>query len=325
MISSILIYKTDSKNPYENLAREKYLFDTLPQNALILYLWQNENTVVIGRNQNPWAECNCALLESESGHLARRLTGGGAVYHDVGNLNFTFICHAEDYDLSKHLEVIKNAAAKSGIETEISGRNDILASGRKFSGNAFYNSNGKSLHHGTILISADTEKMSRYLTPSQEKLKAKGVKSVRARVINLSEIAPTLTPEIMAQNMISAVSEIFPAAAITHSDTNEEAIEIIAKDFHDWNFRYGKTVAFSFSAKDKFDWGQADLSLDVKNGVISDAVMYTDSMDADLSDTVSSALKGIRLSRKEIESSLFSVLPEEIAFDILSTFIDQLL
>lgn len=325
MISSILIYKTDSKNPYENLAREKYLFDTLEKNTFILYLWQNENTVVIGRNQNPWAECNCARLESEGGHLARRLTGGGAVFHDVGNLNFTFICNEQDYDITNHLRLIQSAVAISGIKAEISGRNDILTDGRKFSGNAFLSSNGKKLHHGTILISADTEKMNRYLTPSQEKLKAKGVKSVRSRVINLSEIAPDLTPEIMAQNMISAVGEVFSEKVLPCPEPDRKIIEVITKDFYDWDFRYGKTVEFSFTAKDKFPWGEIDISLDVKSGIISDAVMYTDSMDADLSDIVSSALKNVRLSEQDINSALSSVLPNGIASDILSTLKEQVL
>ncbi len=325
MISDILIFKSSSLDPYSNLATEKYLFDTLPQDTLILYLWQNENTVVIGRNQNPWAECNCALLESEGGRIARRLSGGGAVYHDVGNLNFTFICHSADYDLSKHLKVIKNAAAKSGIETEISGRNDILAGGRKFSGNAFYNSSGKSLHHGTILICADTAKMSRYLTPSKEKLKAKGVKSVESRVINLSELAPLLTPEIMAENMIAAVGEVFSAKILPCPQPDSKKIEELSRDFYDWNFRYGKTVAFSFSAKGKFPWGQTELCLDVENGIISDAVMYTDSMDADLSDTVSTALKSTRLSADDVKSALSAVLADDIAGDILSTLKEQIL
>ena len=176
MIGKIEIYMSEDFNPYRNLATEKLLLDSVGEDSLILYLWQNEKTVVIGRNQNPLAECNCALLKEENGFLARRLSGGGAVFHDCGNLNFTFLCCTENYDLEKQLRVIQKACEMAGIHAELNGRNDLLADGRKFSGNAFYNSKGKSYHHGTILINADKEKLTKYLTPPKAKLWAKGVK-----------------------------------------------------------------------------------------------------------------------------------------------------
>ena len=318
MISDILIYKTDSKNPYENLAREKYLFDTLPPDTLILNLWQNENTVVIGRNQNPWTECNCALLESDGGHLARRLTGGGAVFHDIGNLNFTFICHDANYDVTNHLRLIQSAVTKSGIKAEISGRNDILTDGRKFSGNAFLSSNGKKLHHGTILISADTEKMVRYLTPNEEKLKAKGVKSVRSRVINLSELAPALTPELMAQNMADSIKKVYGIEPKLSKCLPRDEILKLSEKFSSWDFRYGKTIAFSASYGARFSWGQAEINLKIDGGIITEAVLYTDSMDTELSDKVNSALLGSRFSEDDLRCVLSAALDSEIANDILS-------
>ncbi|MBQ3562520.1 MAG: lipoate--protein ligase, partial [Clostridia bacterium] len=201
MISKLLVYKASAFNPYFNLATEKILFDILPKDSLIIYLWQNENTVVIGKNQNPWAECNCELLKSEGGFVARRLSGGGAVFHDLGNLNFTFITSEENFDIKQNFEIIKTACNLCEIEAEISGRNDILVNGKKFSGNAFYHSMGKAYHHGTLLLNVDSEKLDRYLTPNAEKLKAKGVKSVKSRTVNLCDIAPHLTVEKM-QNAI---------------------------------------------------------------------------------------------------------------------------
>ena len=202
MINQLKIYKSTSNDPYFNLATEKHLFDNLKKGCVILYLWQNDSTIVIGANQNPWAECDCELAKNENIRIARRISGGGAVFHDLGNLNFTFISHTEDYDLIKNLEVIKKAVALAGICAEISGRNDILCQGKKFSGNAFYNSNSKSYHHGTILINTDFDKMTRLLTPSSAKLNAKGVKSVSSRVINLNEINSKLTADTM-QNVRS--------------------------------------------------------------------------------------------------------------------------
>ena len=149
MVHQLQICITDCVDPYRNLATEKYLLDTTPEDCCTLFLWQNKNTVVIGKNQNAWAECRCSLLESEGGKLARRLSGGGAVFHDLGNLNFTFLSSTVNYDLSRNLNVIKTACHLAGISAEISGRNDILADNRKFSGNAFYNTKDKSYHHGT--------------------------------------------------------------------------------------------------------------------------------------------------------------------------------
>ena len=231
MINKLSFYISDCHNPYTNLATEKYLLDSVGNDEIILYLWQNQNTVVIGKNQNALTECNCALLEEDGGHLARRLSGGGSVFHDLGNLNFTFLCRTENYDLSKQMQVIKEACVLGGISAEISGRNDILADGRKFSGNAFYNSRGKSYHHGTILINADMEKMARYLTPPKAKLEAKGVKSVKSRTINLCTLSPTLTCNDMKNYMAQAFKEVYSKPITVINTINNEEIFKLAEKY----------------------------------------------------------------------------------------------
>ena len=139
--------------------QEQYLLENVQQETCILYLWQNRRTVVIGRNQNALRECRTTQLEADGGFLARRLSGGGAVFHDLGNLNFTFLVNKEDYDLQRQLSVIVEACRAMGIPAECSGRNDVLSEGRKFSGNAFYEHRGKSYHHGTLLVDVDMENM----------------------------------------------------------------------------------------------------------------------------------------------------------------------
>ena len=138
MINKLRTFESDCFDPHNNLALEKHLMDITKPGECLLYLWQNQNTVVIGRNQNAWLECRTSLLEEEGGTLARRLSGGGAVFHDLGNLNFTFIMCKEDYDLDKQLSVIQKACAYAGIEAAKSGRNDLLADGRKFFAGSFH-------------------------------------------------------------------------------------------------------------------------------------------------------------------------------------------
>lgn len=324
MIKKLYYYISKSLNPYENLATEKYLLDTVPEDGYTLYLWQNQNTVVIGKNQNPWAECRCELLNTEGGRLARRLSGGGAVFHDTGNLNFTFLCSAENYDLNRQMKIIQTACSLAGIQTELSGRNDLLANGRKFSGNAFYNSKGKAYHHGTLLINADLERMQRYLTPPKAKLEAKGVKSVGARVVNLSELSKDLTCEKMCLHMLAAFETVCGYLPEKINITNTDMISQYTKEYSSWDYLYGKTITFSASAESQFSWGHAKLLLQVTEGKISNAQLFTDSMDANLPDTVCPLLIGCRLDADEISKKLTNHLTVEFAYDI-STLFNQII
>ncbi len=323
MINRLEIYIADSFDPYENLAVEKQLLDTVTEDCCRLYLWQNENTVVIGRNQNPWTECRCTLLSEEGGRLARRLSGGGAVFHDLGNLNFTFLCHEKNYDLSRQMQVIQAACALAGIETQLSGRNDILADGRKFSGNAFYNSGGKSYHHGTLMVCADTEKMQRYLTPSKAKLEAKGVKSVRSRVVNLRDLSPSLTCEEMKQHMIHAFGEVYGLKPDILGKISVKDISETAEKYASWDYLYGKSAPFTFSCSGSYSWGQIELQLQLKNAVITSARVYTDSMDWTLADKLQEALPLCHLHAEEIERVLAASLPAQIAGDITQLLRNQ--
>jgi lipoate-protein ligase A len=208
-----LIVQTGETNPYRNIALEKFLLDVVPPETCILYLWQNRQTVVIGRNQNAWAECRAAELEGEGGFLARRLSGGGAVFHDLGNLNFTFLVPQEDYNLERQSSVILQAVRNLGIEAEMTGRNDIETGGRKFSGNAFYRGERNAYHHGTLLVRADIEAAGRYLSVSREKILSKGVESVRSRIVNLAECKPDITVSSLAGSLRSAFAEVYRVKA----------------------------------------------------------------------------------------------------------------
>jgi lipoyltransferase/lipoate-protein ligase len=209
MIRSGFVVETDETNPYKNIALEALLLEQVPAETCVLYLWQNRHTVVIGRNQNAWKECRVEQLEAGSGFLARRLSGGGAVFHDMGNLNFTFLLPKADYSLERQTDVILRAVRKAGIFAQKTGRNDIETDGRKFSGNAFYQSGNNAYHHGTLLVSASMDDAAKYLSVSGDKIKAKGIPSVKSRMINLVEAAPSLTIGKLKLLLREAFDEVY--------------------------------------------------------------------------------------------------------------------
>lgn len=317
-MKKLFLYIAEGTNPYFNLSAEQYLLDTLDQDEIVLYLWQNAHTVVIGKNQNAWAECRCALLQQEGGALARRNSGGGAVYHDLGNLNFTFLCNEEDYDLQKQLRVIQKACAMAGIEAELSGRNDLLAQGKKFSGNAFYHSKGKAYHHGTLLIDTDPERLGRYLTPPKAKLQAKGVSSVRSRVVNLKDLSPSLSVGKMKEYLCRAFEEIYGAPAFLMPAIDQESLAPAAEKLADSAHLFGASPACDFSLEERFDWGQIQLNLQVKKGAIQALATYTDAMDHTLPQQLETALVGIPFTADAVQSALAPLPYATDLFDLLS-------
>lgn len=294
MIQKLSVYVSTSTNPYENLAAEEYLtFHTEPDEC-ILYLWQNAHTVVIGRNQNCWKECKVAELEASGGHLVRRLSGGGAVYHDMGNLNFTFCMKKDEADVGRQLQVITEATALFGLHAERTGRNDVTIDGRKFSGNAFFDSQGCYYHHGTLLLHVDTASMSRYLNPSREKLQSKGVDSVRSRVVNLSDLCPDITVDSMKDAMIRAFSKVYGLEASPFQESRFDPGEVkrLKERFDSWNWKYGQKIPFTNRLGKRFAWGEAELALKVNQGLIEEAFLSSDSMEADWFDGIGCQFSG---------------------------------
>lgn len=323
MIRNIGIYESQGFDPYQNIATEKLLLESVQPEQCILYLWQNKNTVVIGRNQNAWAECRTALLEAEGGKLARRLSGGGAVFHDLGNLNFTFLMRDEDYDLDKQFDVILTAVRSLGIHAEKSGRNDLLAEGCKFSGNAFYHSQGHAYHHGTLLVDADMDKLSRYLTPSKAKLEAKGVRSVRSRVTNLKDLCPSLTCELLKEHLKEAFIKVYdvPVLPVTLENPQLAVIEESAKNLADWGWCYGPKLPFSVLWEARYSWGGIQIGLQVESGYIRDVHVFSDAMDWTVAEQVESALQNRRYDFSEMTKAL----SDGIADPLLANDIQDLL
>ena len=328
MITKLRIFETAETNPHRNLALEKHLMNITQPGECLLYLWQNKNTVVIGKNQNPWLECRTSLLTEEGGALARRLSGGGAVFHDLGNLNFTFIMCKEDYDLDKQISVIQTACILAGIAAEKSGRNDILADGRKFSGNAFYQNRTHAYHHGTLMVDVDKDKLGRYLSPPKAKLEAKGVASVRSRVVNLKELNQSLTIDKMKANMIEAFSKVYGLVAepLTLTDGDFAEIDKLKNEYSSWEYLFGAPLPFTFQCEARFDWGYIQMQLEAKDGIVRGAKVYSDAMDWALPQAVEKALIGCRFETASMQTALRDTLRDNaVCEDLCQLLAEQVL
>jgi lipoate-protein ligase A len=273
---------------------EEFLLKQVGEQEIILYLWQNERTVVIGKNQNPWKECKVAELEADGGKLVRRLSGGGAVFHDLGNMNFTFLVSKDNYNVEKQLEVIVKAVNKLGIPAEKSGRNDITVEGKKFSGNAFYSDGLHSYHHGTILVNVNMSMLSLYLNVSRDKLVSKGVESVRSRVTNLTEFRTDLDILRMQEELIHAFGEVYglPPVKLEVSDIDPMELSKLEEKFSSWDWIFGKKMEFNYTIDKRFAWGDIDLRFVVDSGRIKECVAYSDALEVELFDLLSRELTG---------------------------------
>lgn len=306
-MSKVYLCFSDSIDPYDNLALEAVLLEKVQENECILYLWQNQRTVVIGRNQNAWKELKVALLNEEHGFVARRYSGGGAVFQDLGNLNFTFLVHESIYDVDKQLSVILKALLKLDIHAEKNGRNDLTVDNRKFSGNAYYKKNKQCYHHGTLLVNANMEDMSRYLNVSMDKLKSKGVTSVRSRVANLCEFQPDLTIECLKEKLVEAYYEIYGSYELLELDQlDHQRFEELKNQLGSWDWLYGRNIQFDYQLTKRFSWGEIDLQLSVDKGLIQSLNCYSDAMDQDFIMRVKEKLTGCRYE----ESAMQAAIPE---------------
>ncbi len=359
-----LIVTSLTHNPWHNLALEEHLFQQLSeavrhrQNGeagigpdAILYLWQNDQTVVIGRNQNAWAECNTARLEADGGFLARRTTGGGAVFHDLGNLCYSILLPQDRFDLDRNFQMLTDMLNREGIPAVRSGRNDILVDGLKFSGNAFRLNHGVGLHHGTMMVHSEFTRLAQYLTVSPTKLQAKGIASVRSRVINLVEVRPDLSIAHMFRTLEKAFLDafcqplqdegaggtndnaVFTVDRRTDRDYQDESVyRALCDNFSSWEWRYGRTLQFDAQVEERFSWGHVQIGLTVKGGHVQDVHIYSDALDSDFIDRLAECLKG-RLFHSEdlvraVESlasgaNPFGIAHNAMVSDIAALFLAQ--
>ena len=268
--------------PSFNLALEQYVFDSLPKDRNYFMLWQNDKAVIIGKHQNTLAEINESYVRSHGISVVRRLSGGGAVYHDLGNLNFTFIADAFD---TEHLNFrlfclpVVRTLESIGVHAKISGRNDITIDGKKFSGNSEYMKNGRVMHHGTILFSSDLDAVKNALKPKEGITQAKGVQSKRSRITNVcdhlkQDISLSDFRALLLQNVLSEM----PGTPYRLTEHDIAAIETLKKERYDtWDWNYGRSPGYTSIKRMRFDGcGLVEVCLSVKDGVIVDIAFKGD-------------------------------------------------
>ena len=288
------VVRTDCTNPYENLAAEEYMTMNTESDEVILFLWQNAHTVVIGRNQNPWKECHVEKIKEDNAYLARRMSGGGAVYHDLGNLNFTFMARDDVYDIGKQTDTILLACRLLGINATKTGRNDLVVDEKKFSGHAYFSSNGYNYHHGTIMMDVVSEDLPKYLQVSESKLKSKGVDSVRSRVVNLKEYLPNMSTKTMIKKMQEAMLKAFERE---YGGTAEEIElpkipqELIDK-YTSEEWRLGTRISFEKEIEHRFEWGGVDVQLAMAGENIKTCKIYSDALETTMFEELEEMLTG---------------------------------
>lgn len=321
-----------STDPAFNLALEQYVFDSMPRSNEYFMLWQNDNAIIVGRHQNTAEEINADYVREHGIRVVRRLSGGGAVYHDLGNLNFTFIVdaeHADRLNLQVFCLPVVRALERLGVRAEISGRNDITIGGKKFSGNSQYIREGRIMHHGTLMFDSDLSVVAGALNPAGDKLASKGVKSVRSRVTN---IRPWLNQDItlrqfwdLLRRSMGEERDMLPGA-LTEDDLRR-VTAIRDTRYAAWEWNFGASPGYSIRKERRVEGcGKLQVFLEVERGKIAGFTVRGDYFGSGDSSDLARALTGCPLKREALNEALRAV-PIDYYFSSLTPdqFIDILL
>ncbi|MBP2241096.1 lipoate-protein ligase A [Cytobacillus eiseniae] len=297
-------------DPRINLAIEEYALKNLDINETYLLFYINEPSIIIGKNQNTIEEINTEYVEGNGIHVVRRLSGGGAVYHDLGNLNFSFITKDDGesfHNFRKFTEPVVDALRKLGVNAELSGRNDLTVEGRKISGNAQFSTKGRMFSHGTLMLDSEIDSVVSALRVKKDKIESKGIKSIRSRVANISEflnekISIEEFRALLLENIFGGKDQI-KEYVLTESDW-EKIHQLSEERYQNWDWNYGKSPKFNLQHSHRFPVGGLDIRLDVDKGKVENCKIYGDFFGVgDVSD-IENKLMGVRYEKAELEKAL---------------------
>ncbi|KAF5091069.1 lipoate--protein ligase [Acetobacterium wieringae] len=268
-------------DPQKNLAFEEYVFNQMDKDESYFLLWQNDNAVIVGKHQNTIEEINQEYIKENDIKVVRRLSGGGAVYHDLGNLNFTFIVNEagqEQFDFQTFTRPLVEALKTLGVNAEFNSRNDLAIDGKKFSGNSQYAKRGRILHHGTILFNSNLATIQSALKVKQDKIESKGIKSVKSRVTNIVDyLDEDYTLEDFKAALLKAMFENDNLEMITLLEEEIQAIEQLKTEkYATWDWNYGKSPRYNLRKERKCDFGLITVLLQVEKGEIKELHFYGD-------------------------------------------------
>ncbi|MCO4618300.1 lipoate-protein ligase [Streptococcus infantarius subsp. infantarius] len=317
-----------SHNPFYNIALEAYAFRELRDEDELFILWINEPTIVIGKHQNAIEEINKAYTDEHGIHVVRRLSGGGAVYHDLNNLNYTIISNKTQegaFDFKTFSQPVIETLADLGVTATFTGRNDLEIDGKKFCGNAQAYYKGRMMHHGCLLFDVDMTVLGNALQVSKDKIESKGVKSVRARVTNiLDELQEKMTVEAFSEQLLNKIKEQYPdMTEYVLSEADLENIQNLADNqFATWDWTYGKSPDYTIKRSVRYPAGKLTSYVKVEKSVITGLKIYGDFFGIkDVSD-IEEELIGLRYEYQDVLDKLLTVettqyftniTPQEIA------------
>jgi len=313
----IFIENEGITDPRTNLALEEYALRHFDQGENYLLFYINEPSIIIGRNQNTLEEINHEYVEEKGIHVVRRISGGGAVYHDHGNLNFSFITNYDKQSLNnfkKFTGPVIKVLRGMGVDAELSGRNDILAKGKKISGNAQFSSARRMFSHGTLLYDSDLSEVGKALNVKMSKIASKGHKSVRSRVANISEFLESPLPiGAFRSQLLQGLYENRPDFTTYHLTENEweGVMELREKKYGLWEWNYGHSPKFNIQRSRRFPIGEIDLRLDVEKGIIRNMKIYGDFFGKEPVDTLEERFKNKRYHPEDINIAMEGVELEE--------------
>lgn len=306
----IFIDNENNFDPRKNLALEEHALRTFDIEHDYLLFYSNEPSVIIGKHQNTIEEINTEFIEQRGIHVVRRLSGGGAVYHDHGNLNFSFITKYDPKHFNNYAQFtgpVIRALKKLGIDAELSGRNDILVEGRKISGNAQFTSRDRMFSHGTLLFDTNLEDVVSALNVNMGKIESKGIKSIRSRVANIAEfLAQPMAIEEFRQFLLENIFEeegTVPTYAITDAD-RRGIEELSVGKYGQWEWNYGRSPAFNVQRKKRFGIGEIDMRIDVQEGRIANVKIYGDFFAKNDIAELEVLLKGVRYDKHDIVEAM---------------------